>query len=1016
MDIKNLLDELLLEVSMYHPIPDLSNREHIQTLINICEERGYNQFVTLIREAFLDEAGAGAEAKKKGLIHVGKGFYAKKKGEKPIYKTVDGKLTPISKDEPTPDDTDKSKKQPDKETPSSQQQIKDKPLTSPSKDASDDNESDKKEQEFQTAKANPDAVLKDPNVSARSVAIARDQKSKNSVQSTQDTTSQSKTQGEEEPRKKLSPAKQKVVDKAVYNKQLSGKELEMIESDTDARKQYVEARMENYNEEYTNTPDPKKEEFLSNFIDQRANEVSANYLRPAGTPASSFAENNGARLVNQMFNSPNQMSEDELVKGLLKQPIATEIDKKDRERWARIAVRTAKTEAEVLRTDRKYRAKNPQNPPYPKGVIMDGQSKEAVRTHFKHLLEKAKKEGNTAAINHYTKQLRYIDEIKESDTGVMYETEDGTVGFKHTSNKSGYADPHNNTTPDQVVSDMTQRLQERGLAGEDSPVIKAQQDAIDEISKAERMLTDGAPAWAQGRNVTPQQNKRAAAGGGALFGRFPIGQGADKDYLEEAFKKKKNGEYNKEVTEAAAAAGVKLPLDPNDPKLKEKQMKIVFELLKNPKASKGFVKKLIRKIGELHTTLAACDSTKNPEACKLKKKTEWAKYCGAKVEDIDEILKQTEGLADVGANFKKSVAEAHDRIVSSYQDADTDHCEKEGKPCYPKDPTADNGPHQQAYVENFMHRMHFDSYIMGERDGVSSQNIGGDDVKPEYYRQCLAELSGYDGDTESEEGRKGLVQHLTKRLRISPGGESISIESKKEGEEAITIGKDSYRTKGQSKGVLGGLGKSMQECLEKKAKPNKNEGIEEITSLPKEVKERLITRLKSESADTTLRSLDEMFNTIINRLLNEESTLGGYEADGEPPTGHLPDGKIRMINKNKPENWFKQLGYTQIDKPKADAMRGKGKHKDKDSQFRQISYHVQNMVQSTLNPAEKPKETKKWDKVKGDVAKQIRGKGETRFWDLQTTPEGKKAQEKAKKKAEKEQKKKQKISSKIFKP
>lgn len=1007
MDIKNLLDELLVEVSLYHPIPDLSNQEHIQTLIRICEDKEYSEIATLLKEDFLDEADDNPIVKytdEKGKARTIKYDSAiKYDKEHPAYKAAASMRGDVEKAKAEKENGKTAKKQPKPKQPTKEKPTE--PETS----------------EPTSEKPTDDAVQKKKKVkTSKQLAVDRFKDGAERVQDAEKAKGkpESESQDDEEPRKKLSPAKQKVVDKAVYNKKLSGDELQMIESDTDARKQYVEARMISYKEGYDSTPDSEKEQFLNNFLNQRASEVNSNYLRPAGTPASSFAENNGARLVNQMFNNPTEMSEDELVNELLKQPIAKEIEEvKDRERWARIAVRTAKTEAEVLATDPKYRAKKPQRNPYPKGVIMDGQSKDSIRTHLNHLLEKAREEGNTAAVNHYTKQIRYIDEIKETDTGVLYETQDGTIGFKHTSNKSGYKDPHNNTTPDQIVSDMTKRLEERGLVAEDSPVIKAQQTAIDDISTAEKMLTDGAPAWAQGRNVTPQENNRAAAGGAALFGKFPIGQGADKDYIAEAFKRKKNGEYSKEVTEAAEAAGISLPLNPKDPKSKEKQMKIVFELLKNPKASKGFVKKLVRKIGELHTALASCDSSKNPEQCKLKKKTEWAEYTGGNVKEIDEILKQTEGLADVGSNFKKSVAAAHEKIVSAYQDADTTHCAEKGEKCYPDDPAADNGPHQQAYVENFMHRMHFDAYVMGTRDGVSSQNIGGDDVSPEYYRECLAKLSGYDGDTDSENGRKGLVQYLTKRLRISPGGESVSIESKKEGEKPVTIGKDSYRTKGQSKGVLGGLGESMQECLEEKAKSKKKtEGIEEITSLPNEVKERLITRLKSESADTTLRSLDEMFNTIINRLLNEESTLSGYEADGEPPTGHLPDGKIRMINKNKPENWFKQLGYTQIDKPKADAMRGKGKNKDKDSQFRQISYHVQNIVQSTLNPAEKPKETKKWEKVKGDVAKQVRGKGETRFWDLEQTPEGKKEQEKAKKKADKQQKKKEKIASKIFKP
>ena len=59
---------------------------------------------------------------------------------------------------------------------------------------------------------------------------------------------------------------------------------------------------------------------------------------------------------------------------------------------------------------------------------------------------------------HYEKQLNYINNLKETDTGVLYETTDGTIGFKHTSNKKSYADPHNNTSVDEKIIAMEKTL------------------------------------------------------------------------------------------------------------------------------------------------------------------------------------------------------------------------------------------------------------------------------------------------------------------------------------------------------------------------------------------------------------------------------------------------------------------------------------------------------------------------------------------------------------------------------
>jgi hypothetical protein len=114
------------------------------------------------------------------------------------------------------------------------------------------------------------------------------------------------------------------------------------------------------------------------------------------------------------------------------------------------------------------------------------------------------------------------------------------------------------------------------------------------------------------------------------------------------------------------------------------------------------------------------------------------------------------------------------------------------------------------------------------------------------------------------------------------------------------------------------------------------------------------------------------------RIPTNESSLGGYQADrGEPETGYVADGQTRLINKAKPEPWFRQGGYKQLDKPKGDWIRGKGKDRDKDSTFRKVYYKVTNMETSDLDPAQNPHKVENWKEVK--LKKKT--KKPKRFWE-----------------------------------
>jgi len=115
-----------------------------------------------------------------------------------------------------------------------------------------------------------------------------------------------------------------------------------------------------------------------------------------------------------------------------------------------------------------------------------------------------------------------------------------------------------------------------------------------------------------------------------------------------------------------------------------------------------------------------------------------------------------------------------------------------------------------------------------------------------------------------------------------------------------------------------------------------------------------------------------------SNLFNESSNFGMAGAEpGEPNPNYVADGQTRILDKGKPEGWFKQGGYTQLDKPKGDWMRGKGRKKESESTFRKVTYSLKNYKESELNPAKDPHKVEDW--VETEPKKKI--KKPKRFWE-----------------------------------
>ena len=548
------------------------------------------------------------------------------------------------------------------------------------------------------------------------------------------------------------------------------------------KKKFVDAIVDKNNAGFEASKN--KEEFAIKTISARNEDINEAHILPPGTPGSSFAENNGAKYVNNFFNGGiTKEKEEAAIEEMMKTPLAQKIQPESvRKAWAQVAVRTAVNEAQTLKNVPSYNAKNPQPDGLPQGAIMDAQNKVMVRKLLESKRDEAIANGDKKSEAHYKKQLGYLDKLKETDTGIIYETNNGTIGFKHTSNKKTYKDPHSNSSPAKVMESMRKTMGDK-LSPELEKTFKESEQLL---ADSNQTVTNDTKLFAEAQSKkSPKQKTAENEAIGGVLSNMPISGGGRKDYING-----KDGVVNKPwFKKYAAEKGLEKPYS-NDTVLTA-----VYENAASDNPDQNAIDTVL-KISEVVQNI----NPKNLE--------NFAKKYGITPEELNNIVKSTELLKETGRKRREVMAVVHTKIVKGIQEADASDPDT-----YPTNPNGENGPHQQAYVNDFLGRMHFTSYIMGERDGVSSHNIGGRNVEPSFYRECLAKLTGFKGDTNSPEGRESLVTHLKKGLRVSTETDSIIFQ---DGKTKAKVGTETYRTKGKSKGVLGYLGPDLQKCLSNK--------------------------------------------------------------------------------------------------------------------------------------------------------------------------------------------------------
>ena len=240
-DIKNIINELLLELSVTYPFPNMKDREQVFALLDICEELGYDYLKPQLEEMFLNEAEGEGESKLfPGKFHLGGGFYSSKNGGEAELKNEKGNLRPVTPEEKAkfdakngkgeePQPTDEPKKdEPTAEKPAEkpEEPTTDKPSAEQPEQPAPPQQNPEVEQGKKDAKEDPQKVLSDPKATAQSKAMARAFKAQSDVED-----SAKEDEGKSEPAK-LEPVNEDPTSKAKkFKGKKSGKEIQTIEMD-----------------------------------------------------------------------------------------------------------------------------------------------------------------------------------------------------------------------------------------------------------------------------------------------------------------------------------------------------------------------------------------------------------------------------------------------------------------------------------------------------------------------------------------------------------------------------------------------------------------------------------------------------------------------------------------------------------------------------------------------------------------------------------------------------------------
>ena len=392
----------------------------------------------------------------------------------------------------------------------------------------------------------------------------------------------------------------------------------------------------------------------------------------------------------------------------------------------------------------------------------EGGADAAILSHLQDKYEEAKKSGNEEDAAHYEQEIRAFEKLGFHDTMAIGKDKNGRTTVLHITNKKAndLKDMWANTTPEYMLNSIKKSF---------GPEVS---------EKVISIADEGIVKCADGKQATNR-----------AFTSMKIDENFVKITETEEMQSYMNTlRKDKKFDKWAKSNGVDLETASNAEVLVAAQQYMKSEETKGKTVSYTTFGKILTKVGEF------------AQATKIKQK----------YPDID-FNSESIALAVKNKNDEKDLVGAvHRDIVNEISEAD----KEKGFP----DKDGNNGPHTQAYIATAMHSMHFDLMVENFDKSLSAV-CGIRGSGPEDFRGCLAELSGFEGEIDSKEGRDQLNQHLLKKCKINATTGFIEITSPNGN---VSLVEDSWRTSGESKKVEKKLGDGLSQCIASKVDSRKS--------------------------------------------------------------------------------------------------------------------------------------------------------------------------------------------------
>ena len=466
--------------------------------------------------------------------------------------------------------------------------------------------------------------------------------------------------------------------------------------------------------------------------------------------------------------------------------------------------------------DTKFKDKQP--PGYPINVTFTDGGTQSVRDSLEENLAKAKESGDTDAIEHYERELKYFKKHATSETGVegdgdtamIYEDTDGNIRVVYVSNKQTLGDPHSNATvksaSDAIKASRVKGANEAALIDRLDDSVEEALDANKDYVKNNRKSIDDNKKELNEAPLTTISTK-------LLTGRAEFTDKTSRKYIDKCKKNKKVLEHIEEngldvnndehLVQAALAVAGKPPTDELNDSVKQAPNKLLHKITN---ATASVRVKMQRHIDK---GMSVEEAAKKVASSKQKGKL----LMGGNLtpEDCLSIYnnKALPKLEQHSKKRKQSMQDAHTNMYNSMTELDVAHYMESGmsEEDAIKKYEEEGGPNEQTYTNSFLKRMHWDRYVDGIDDDKKMIEVGDKSLSPKDFRDCLSDLTEWDGNGS-------LKEHLSKTMRIKPGTQELMFVGKDNKE--LHLGTDTWRTAGDLSKIAGGLGSDLKKCLGKK--------------------------------------------------------------------------------------------------------------------------------------------------------------------------------------------------------